>query len=91
MPTLTAVSLRPDPSHAGFVTVFPVWDGVDRPTPSGWSAPHHLVDRLVRAILNGAAVRNPVIKTDVHGKTYVETDFVISGREMEQDLEAIGF
>lgn len=91
MPTLSAVSLRPDPYAPARVVVTPVWSGVDRPSSLSWSTPHNLVQRLVRAILDGVAVRNPHVLKDVYGKTYVMHDHVISGVELEADLTANGF
>jgi hypothetical protein len=91
MPTLSSVSLRPDPNHATFISVYPVWRGVDRPVTLGWSIPSDLTPRLVSAILSGAAFKNPVVKRDVEGKTYVDHDCTVTARYMAEDLERLGF
>jgi hypothetical protein len=76
------------------IEVCPVWEGVDRPTSSGWVLPAtrtDLAERLSRAIEGGAACPNPVIKTDVNGKTYVNHGCVVLGRRMSADLKRLGY
>jgi len=93
-PVLASVQVRAekDPSlPAGQYTVHPVWRGVDRPDAGGWLVPKKYVDRLRRAILAGAACPNPVIKTDVDGKTYVHWDLAVMGKYINSDLKKLGF
>lgn len=76
------------------IEVSPVWEGVDRPTSGGWVLPAtrtDLVKRLALAIEGGAACPNPVVRTDVNGKTYVDYGCVILGRRLNADLKRLGY
>jgi len=73
-------------------SVNPIWAGVDRPNVGGWGVQtKHTADRLARAIRHGVILPNPQIKRDVHGKTYVQAASTILARDMERELERLGF
>lgn len=50
-----------------------------------------LAARLKSAIDAGAAFPDPVLKTDVNGKTYVSHGLAVLGRRLNADLKALGF
>lgn len=56
-------------------------DGLTRP----------VAERLARAIEAGAILVDPVIKTDINGKTYVSSTWMVRGRAMNADLKRLGF
>jgi hypothetical protein len=78
----------------GDIHIFPRWEGVDRPETGGWAVgPQRaiLAKRLAAAINAGVVCTNPVVKTDVNGKTYVSHDHGVMGRRMNADLKRLGF
>jgi hypothetical protein len=92
MPTPTIIEVRVTPDRdPKLVHVRPVWSTSDRPDSFGWLAPKKLAHRLVAAIKAGVALTNPVVKTDVEGKTYVHAEAQILGRYMNSDLKKLGF
>lgn len=48
---------------------------------------HKNADRLIRAIEDGKVFVNPTIRTDVHGRTYVECDTKVVGKYMNANLK----
>jgi len=50
-----------------------------------------LADRLAAATAAGAVHRNPTIKTDVNGNTYVQADCMVIGRTLNAGLKRLGF
>ena len=85
------VSVEINHAEKGFVTLSPVWFGVDRPVTGGISVPVTMVDRVKRAILDGVAYPFEKVATDVNGKTYVVTGMAIMGRRLVQDLKKLGY
>ena len=66
----------------------------DRDDVYAWAIPSKhdaLASRLARAVRDGAALTNPVVKTDVNGKTYISVDSQILGRRMNADLKRLGY
>lgn len=66
----------------------------DRGDVYAWAIPSKqeaLASRLARAVRDGAVLTNPVVKTDVNGKTYVSCDSQILGRRMNADLKRLGY
>lgn len=91
-PTLKDVQIVPDHTVKRRYMVTPVWGGVDRPMTMTWTGlTRSLALRLTKAIKAGAVESNPRIKTDVHGKTYVETDGFIMCKYMGPGLKRLGF
>lgn len=67
---------------------------VDRTHLLGWTVPLEkpkLATRLKRAIESGAVFYDWSIRTDVHGKTYVQASARVMGRHMNADLRRLGF
>ena len=91
MVNLTAEIVRkPD----GTITVEVTTTGLDRAHVHAWGlrANHGpLAERLARAIRAGAVLTNPVVKTDIHGHTYLSTQSQVLGRNLNADLKRIGF
>lgn len=76
------------------IEVIPVWKGVDRPVCFSWGLKKShmsLAKRLQKACLAGVVLVNPQIKTDIYGKTYVETNCRVLGRMLNADLKRLGF
>lgn len=72
------------------------WSGepLDREVGIGFTLPvakRPLASRLANAIDGGAVFRRPVVRRDVHGKTYVSADVMVRGRTMAADLRRLGF
>lgn len=74
------------------------WEApVDRPRAHGWLIGPHtpaksaLAARLINAINAGVIFPNPVIKTDINGKTYVQASSTILARHMNAELKRLGF
>jgi hypothetical protein len=68
--------------------------GVDRKAVTGWwLKPSHgaLAERLSRAIKAGVVLTNPVVKTDIAGKTYLSTENQVLARNLNADLKRLGF
>jgi hypothetical protein len=66
----------------------------DREDVYAWAIPSKhdaLASRLARAVRDGAVLKNPVVKTDVNGKTYVSVDSQVMGRHMNADLKRLGY
>lgn len=66
----------------------------DRERVFGWAIPpkqEALASRLARAVQAGVVLTNPVVKTDVNGKTYVSVDSQVLGRRMNADLKRLGY
>ena len=77
-----------------YLSITPIWSGVDRPNVGGWSVGKDdimLAERLRRAIIAGAAFCDIQILTDKNGQTYVGASNVILGRKMNADLRKLGF
>lgn len=84
--------------HEDGLTVRTFWSGVplDRPQGMGWglkATPAHrnLAARLVAAVNAGVVFRDPVVKTDVNGRTYASASCQVFGRHMNADLRKLGF
>jgi hypothetical protein len=59
-----------------------------------WALPSKdgaLASRLARAVQAGVVLTNPVVKTDVNGKTYVSAESQVMGRHMNADLKRLGY
>lgn len=70
--------------------------GVDRDEVAAWGLPRTqrgwlLARRLAGAIEAGAATPPREIRTDVNGRTYLDTAKVIIGRRMNACLYRLGF
>ena len=76
------------------VTVTVTTPVTDREDVYAWALPSKdgaLASRLARAVQAGAVLTNPVVKTDVNGKTYVSVDSQVMGRHMNADLKRLGY
>lgn len=74
------------------VEVSPIWAGVDRPNTGGWIVKdQRTADRLALAISAGAAYKNPTVKVDNDGRTYVSGAEQVRGRCANADLKALGY
>lgn len=89
--SIVCVNVTASNTTPGFVTVTPVWSGVDRPEASGWSVPVKLAQRLQCAILAGVVCTHPKVCTDINGKTFVDHGVTVRGRAMSADLKRLGF
>lgn len=87
-PPTTEVKPSDDPAY---VTVWPLWSGVDRPYGTGISVQKKLASRLARAMEAGAVFLDPQIKTDINGNTYIEARCMVLGRHVNADLKKLGF
>lgn len=72
------------------------WTGaeLDRPSTGGWvvKRTHRaLAERLVRAIEAGKVFKEPTLRRDIYGKTYVSASARVLGRTMNADLRRLGF
>jgi hypothetical protein len=72
------------------------WTGaqLDRPTSGGFGlkgTDRKLAERLRRAIDAGVVYVNPVVATDIYGKTYVASNCVVSGKHLNADLRRLGY
>jgi hypothetical protein len=76
-----------------YVTVTPVWSGVDRQYDCSWVCLRKNAMRLQQAILAGKVLINPRIATDVNGKTYVAHGgfLKVSAKYINADLKRLGF
>lgn len=81
-----------------WLSVEPVWEGVDRPNTGGYSVGKvgpkamGLATRLQAAIESGMIWLNPPeLKTDIHGKTYVNAHIRLSMRKLNSELKKFGF
>ena len=66
----------------------------DRDDVYAWAIPRKdgaLASRLARAVRDGAVLTNPVVKTDVNGKTYISVDSQVLGRRINADLKRLGY
>ena len=66
----------------------------DRDDVYAWAIPSKhdaLASRLARAVQAGVVLTNPVVKTDVNGRTYVSCDSQVLGRRMNADLKRLGY
>ena len=88
-PTLKTVSVT---EADGYLTVRPVWAGVDRSEGTGISVKDRKVaDRLVKGLLSGKVFQSePKVRTDAFGKTYVEAPMLVLGRTLNADLKRLG-
>ena len=74
------------------VSVTPVWTGVDRPRSGGWLVKdRRMARRLAAAITAGVAAVPLGVRTDVNGKTFMDTDSRVLGRQMNADLRRLGY
>jgi hypothetical protein len=76
------------------VTVKVTTPMTDREDVYAWALPSKgraLASRLARAVQAGAVLKNPVVKTDVNGKTYVSAESQVMGRHMNADLKRLGY
>jgi len=83
----------PEDEHP-YLSVEPIWRGVDRPHVGGWGLPMNhrtLAERLKRAVEAGAAYRCVSKCVDVYGKSYINTGSEILGRHMNADLRRLGY
>ena len=81
-------------SGVGAIHVVVTTKVTDRERVYGWAlSPKQgaLASRLARAVRDGAVLTNPVVKTDVNGKTYVSCDSQILGRRINADLKRLGY
>jgi hypothetical protein len=74
-----------------YVTVWALWEGVDRPKSHGIQVRKTVAPRLKRAILAGAVFTNPQITKDVNGKTYVQANCKVMARYANADLKKLGY
>lgn len=68
--------------------------GVDRPVVMGImvdAAKRNLIDRLCRAINDGAAVEGARVATDINGNTYVAFNSKVMGKYLNADLTRLGY
>lgn len=99
MPRITEVTITLHPANADeyretdSYVVEAHWSDVDRPVVHGISTGGNLklAERLRTAILAGAVYRNPEVRTDNGGKTYVSTTCMVLGRKLNADLKRLGF
>lgn len=94
-PTLDRVEITVSLDESS-ITVWPYWNGVDRPRGAGWglrNTPAHrrLAERLKRALEAGAVYRSVTAAVDVNGNTYARTEGHLLGRTLNADLKRIGF
>lgn len=87
---LVGVSVRPT-ENPDYVSVFPEYSGVDRPLASGVQVHKKHLARLCAAIFAGVAYKFREVRTDVYGKTYVDTEHNVMGKYMESSLKKLGF
>ena len=76
------------------VSVIPVWKDVDRPTPFSWALKakgKKLIQRLKKAIEEGAVYSSVKVLVDSYGKTYVDTTHRVMSRCMSADLKRLGY
>jgi hypothetical protein len=88
------IVFRAKVSHSEFgdtVSIETVSPVVDRPVTYSISVAPKLVRRMVKAIEAGAITKNPVVKTDGNGKTYVKFEVTVRGRCANADLKSLGF
>lgn len=81
-------------SGVGAIHVTVTTKVTDRDDVYAWAIPSKqeaLASRLARAVRDGAVLTNPVVKTDVNGKTYVSCDSQVLGRRMNADLKRLGY
>jgi hypothetical protein len=75
-----------------YLTVTPVWSGVDRARSFSVAVRQlSVASRLKAAILAGAAYPVRGVLTDVNGQTYVDFDHNVMGRHLNADLKKLGF
>jgi hypothetical protein len=90
-PVLDRVDIRTDPAD-GHLSVWTVWQGVDRPCTAGMSVrTRGQAGRLRAAILAGVAVTVEGVGIDVNGQTYVREQWHVLGRRLNADLTKLGF
>jgi hypothetical protein len=94
---------RPTISHVeittqadGTISIFPYWNGVDRPQGAGWGlrdTPAHrrLAQRLKKALEAGAVYYNVKAAVDINGNTYASASSRVLGRRLNADLTGLGF
>lgn len=78
----------------GNFVVYPVWEGVDRESPCGYSCAKNekLAARLAIAIESGKVWSGePKVCTDVEGNTYVHAFLNVRMRVANADLKRLGF
>jgi hypothetical protein len=79
-------------SHTNWMTVTPVWAGVDRSTVGGWQVTSRsIAERLSRAILAGVVFPDAHVATDVNGRTYAGGHSRVSAKYANADLKRLGF
>ncbi len=85
--------VTPSKEFPGSFNVAPVCTShvTDRGCAFSWLASEKHVARLSAAIRAQKAIKNPSIKTDIGGKTYVSFDIEVIGRRMNADLKRLGF
>lgn len=68
------------------------WTGVDRPCTHGFIVSQRRVaERLAQAIKDGAVYANPEVRTDTHGRTYVNATSRVLARKANADLRRLGY
>lgn len=94
-PVITDVVIEPwdgDGEGKGYLSVDPVWSGVDRPRSGGWVVKdRRTANRLAAALKAGVALTVEGVGTDVSGQTYVQTRSHVLARIMNADLTRLGF
>lgn len=76
----------------GIWTVYPVWNGVDRPRGAGWGVKdRRLANRLARALWAGVVYDEVEVLVDNAGKTYAHGHAKVMGRYLNSDLRKLGF
>jgi len=77
-----------------YLSVWPHYEGVDRPETAGWVVHERNVGRLCRALLDGVAetlLSNEIPLIDIHGQTYAHTKSNIYAKRMGADLTRLGY
>jgi hypothetical protein len=73
--------------------VYSTWDApVDRPSTHGFVLGNkRTAQRLVNAINAQVVFDDPVIKTDINGRTYVAASSRVMGKYANADLKRLGY
>jgi hypothetical protein len=91
--TLKPVRVEIAAGYSGpqYVTVYAIWDGVDRPRSHGIQVRTSLAARLERAILDGVVFTDPHIARDVNGQTLVQSPCAVMAKYANADLKRLGY
>ena len=95
---IEAVSTKKMIEGIEYVSVMGRWivEGIDRNETHGicfanTKSGNALANRLARAIRAGVVFTNPEVKTDINGKTYLESKCNVMGKYANSDLKRLGF